>query len=162
MGTFPNDRQVWKSTRHHDFSKVFCTFIWKSIQNTHKIGEYWERIDNYGHRANCQKCGGITESLEHTLLQCDILGQRMIWERTKKLWLKRHGTWPDLTNIGTITGYGLIEFRDKGKPLRGENRAYRILISESAHFIWKLRCAMNRGTPVPYSVSGSGQGKSKE
>jgi len=56
-GTFPDDRQVWKSTRHHDFNKVFHTFLWKSIQNTHKIGEYWEKIDNYGHRANCPKCG---------------------------------------------------------------------------------------------------------
>jgi hypothetical protein len=139
-GTFPDDRQVWKSTRHRDFSKIFRTFIWKSIQNTHKIGEYWENIDNYGHRASCQKCGTM-ESLEHILLQCDILGQKTVWQSTRELWLKKHGTWPELANIGAITGCGLIEFRDRGKPLRGENRAYRILISESAHFIWKLRWA---------------------
>jgi hypothetical protein len=59
----------------------------------------------------------------------------------KDLWLKKHENWPELTSIGLITGCGLMEFKDiGGKVLKGVGRAYRILVSESAHFIWKLRC----------------------
>src|SRR5882762_2135275 len=52
-GHFPDNCDVWKLTRHCDFSKTYHTFIWKSIHNTHKIGYYWTNIDNYGHRVNC-------------------------------------------------------------------------------------------------------------
>jgi len=147
-GHFPDDRDVWKSTRHRDFSKTYRTFIWKSMHNTHKIGDYWTNIDNYGHRANCEKCG-TTEDLEHILLRCDILGQGIIWKNVKNLWLKKHETWPELLNIGRITGCGLIEFTgQRGKVLRGESRAYKILMSESAHLIWKLRCErVHNGKP---------------
>jgi hypothetical protein len=147
-GTFPDDGVVWKSTRHRDFSKVFRTFIWKSIHNTHKIGDYWSTIDNYGHRATCMRCE-TTESLEHILLHCDIPGRKVVWENVKKLWLRKQTTWPELTNIGLITGCGLIKFNDdEGRPLWGTDRAYRILISESAHFIWKLQCSrIQSGTP---------------
>jgi hypothetical protein len=40
-----------------------------------------------------------------------------------------------------ITGCGLSDFKDsKGNCKAGGNRLYRILMSESAHLIWKLRC----------------------
>jgi exonuclease III len=147
-GTFPDSHQVWDTTNHKDFSKVFRTFLWKSLHNTHKIGDYWHNIDNYSHRANCQKCG-VTEGLEHVLLQCDIPGQKVIWESTRALWLKKHDTWPELANIGAITGCGLIEFKNEGgKVLPGTARAYRILISESTHLIWRLRCTrVHEGKP---------------
>jgi hypothetical protein len=139
-GTFPDVHKVWQSTRHCDFSKISRTFIWKSIHNTHKIGGYWENIDNYSHRANCRKCG-TTESLEHILLQCDIPGQKTVWQGAEKLWHKKQDTWPELTNMGPILRCGLIEFKDGGgKLLKGIGQAYRILISKSAHFIWKLQC----------------------
>jgi hypothetical protein len=63
-GHFPDNCDVWKLTRHCDFSKTYHTFIWKSIHNTHKIGYYWTNIDNYGHRVNCEKCR-TTEDLEN-------------------------------------------------------------------------------------------------
>jgi hypothetical protein len=139
-GHLPNDREAWKSTRHRDFSKTFCTFIWKSLHNAHKIGSCWTNIDGYDHRANCEKCEK-TEDLEHILLQCDIPGQRTVWDAVQRLWRTKHNTWPELIDIGQITGCGLTEFTGPGKKiLAGESRAYQILVSESAHFIWKLRC----------------------
>ena len=33
---------VWKVTRHKDFTRKTHDFLWKSTQNTYKIGEYWE------------------------------------------------------------------------------------------------------------------------
>jgi hypothetical protein len=95
-----------------------------------------------------EKCG-TTEDLEHILLQCDILGQEIIWKNVKKLWLKKHETWPELINIGQITGCGLIKFTGRGgKILKGESHAYKILMSESAHLIWKLRCErVHNGKP---------------
>lgn len=84
MGTFPDDSQVWGLTRHKDFNKVFRAFMWKLLHNTHKIGHYWDNIDNYGHQANCQKCR-TTESLEHFLLHCDIPGQKVIRKGVQEL-----------------------------------------------------------------------------
>ena len=119
---------------------MFRTFLWKSLHNTHKIGNYWDNIENYSHHGLCTKCR-VTENLEHILLECDIPGQRVVWKNVKELWLKKHENWPEPINIGTITGCGLIEVKSReGTVLKGESRAYQILISASAHLIWKLRC----------------------
>ena len=138
-GKYLDDSKVWKGTQW-DFSKAYRTFIWKSIHSTHKIGAYWTRIPDFEHRESCPKCE-VTEDLEHILLHCDIPGQKTVWRATEELWLRKHETWPELKNIGRITGCGLIGFKNpEGKTLRGTSRMYRILIFESAHLIWKLRC----------------------
>jgi len=42
---------------------------------------------------------------------------------------------------GAILGCGLVNFmKEDGKPDTPKNRLYRILMSESAHLIWVLRC----------------------
>src|SRR6202051_2815593 len=104
-------------------------------------------IDNYGHRANCEKCK-VTEDLEHILLWCDILGQEIIWKNVKNLWLKKHETWPELLNIGRITGCGLIKFTGQRGRSSEERAAHTKSSSESAHLIWKLRCErVHNGKP---------------
>ena len=139
-GNYPDDSAVWKSTRHRDFSKTYRSFIWKSMHSTHKIGTYWLQIPEFEQRERCAKCEA-TESLEHIILQCDIPGQRIVWKNAKQLWLKKHKSWPELQNIGHMTGCGLAEFKNQeGKALKDVNQLYWILISESAHFTWKLRC----------------------
>ncbi|KAE9384930.1 hypothetical protein BT96DRAFT_769711, partial [Gymnopus androsaceus JB14] len=82
------------------------------------------------------------ESLEHILLECDRSWRRLIWEMAKSLWPNTpdHGPWKK-PNLGIILGTNLLEFKDaKGKPAPGIKRLYKILITESAHLIWKLRC----------------------
>ncbi|KAJ7210811.1 hypothetical protein GGX14DRAFT_342639, partial [Mycena pura] len=47
--------------------------------------------------------------------------------------------WPEVS-LDTVLGCGLAEFRDeKGKIDRGTQRLYRVLISESAYLVWRLR-----------------------
>ena len=69
------------------------------------------QIPNFEQREKCPKCN-VTEDMEHILLHCDILGQKIVWRAAKQLWRKKHETWPDLRNIGYITGCGLASFKN--------------------------------------------------
>ncbi|KIM77600.1 hypothetical protein PILCRDRAFT_76558, partial [Piloderma croceum F 1598] len=138
-GPMHDDKMIWKTVRNKDFNKPYCSFLWKALHKNHKIGAYWSYIPNYEHQSLCHKCGTM-EELEHIILECDILGQKIVWNVTKNLWLKKVPRWPELKNIGDILGCGLAEFKDRhNKPIKGASRLYRILISESTLFIWKLR-----------------------
>ena len=133
----PPDAAIWNTTK--TFSRQFRTFLWKALHKSQKIGEYWMNITNYEHCSQCSKCR-VTEDLEHIILKCEIPGRAKIWEITKSLWLKKHNQWPELNNIGNITGCGFAEFKnEQKKPIPGTDRLYQILISEATHFIWKLR-----------------------
>ncbi|KAF8209808.1 hypothetical protein K438DRAFT_1468478, partial [Mycena galopus ATCC 62051] len=47
--------------------------------------------------------------------------------------------WPEVS-LESILGCGLMRFKDEvGKLKKGSRRLFRILISESAYTIWKLR-----------------------
>ncbi|KAF9058415.1 hypothetical protein BDP27DRAFT_1241297, partial [Rhodocollybia butyracea] len=49
-----------------------------------------------------------------------------------------------------VLACGLTSFKKGNKTLKGESRLYRIIVSESAHLIWKLRNArVINGTPNP-------------
>lgn len=56
-----------------------------------------------------------------------------------KLWTQRHDE-PFEPSLGNALGCGLANFTTEEKPLTGKNRLYKILVSESAFLIWKLRC----------------------
>jgi ribonuclease HI len=73
------------------------------------------------------------------MVGCESPGQELIWKAAKTLWLEKETIWPEVS-LGTILGCGLAEFRDDGgKIKRGAQRLYRILMSESAYQIWRLR-----------------------
>ncbi|KAJ7502314.1 hypothetical protein B0H11DRAFT_2155249 [Mycena galericulata] len=87
----------------------------------------------------CSNCN-VTESLEHILLECACPGQSQIWVLAKEIWSKTGLDWPDLS-LGGILGCGLVTFRDENNrcsPARA--RLYKIIVTESLHLIWKLRC----------------------
>jgi ribonuclease HI len=114
-------------------------------------------------RVECQHCGTI-ESMEHMLSQCEIPGQKEVWDLAKELWTKRNPnwTWP---GIGTIISAGLANFKnDEGKMKPGEARLYRILMAESAHLIWKIRCErlMQRNGTHPTDRSPQQMGTGNE
>ena len=49
--------------------------------------------------------------------------------------------WPKVDNLGVITGCSLAKFPNgKGRRKLGAERLYRILMTESAHLIWRIRC----------------------
>ncbi|KAG1872258.1 hypothetical protein F4604DRAFT_1768278 [Suillus subluteus] len=79
--------------------------------------------------------------MEHILLECDKSNaSKIIWDATQDLWLKRETSWSDI-KFGIILGCNLAIFRDnKGRKKEGKHRLFSILVLESAHLIWKIRC----------------------
>ncbi|KAJ6571170.1 hypothetical protein B0H19DRAFT_847804, partial [Mycena capillaripes] len=134
----PLPAEIWKSIRHKDFTRQTRNFLWKSMHDAHRIGQFWKHIPTCEQWGICQYCEE-TEDLEHILLKCKRPGQQIIWRLAKELWLKKHPIWPDLS-LGSVLGCGLASFRNNGgKILPGTSRLYRILISESLFIIWKAR-----------------------
>ncbi|KAJ7138997.1 hypothetical protein C8R44DRAFT_827847 [Mycena epipterygia] len=134
----PTPKKIWRSIRHKDISRQIKTFLWKAIHGAHRTGKYWKHIPECEHRMVCQSCGE-TESLQHILFECERPGQEQIWDLVKKLWAKKHDQLPALS-MGGILGCGLSSFEKESKlKPSGVNRLYRIMISESAYLIWKLR-----------------------
>jgi ribonuclease HI len=138
-GKLPMDDKIWKSIRNKVITRSIRIFLWKCLHGAHRCGAFWNRIPTYEHRANCPTCN-VEETMEHILINCTAPGQQTIWHLTQALWLMGYNTWPTPT-YGTILACGLANFKnDNGTILHGQNRLFSILISESAHLIWKLRC----------------------
>ena len=139
-GKMPTDATIWHSIRNKDITRNIRVFLWKILHKTQKCGDYWLKIPGFEHRLNCPKCC-IDESMAHILTECSVPGQKEIWNLASALWRKKHKVWPKIQNIGSITGCGLANFQnEEGRCRDGANRLYRILVSESAYLIWKLRC----------------------
>ena len=138
-GTAPTEESVWKSTRHCDLTKKTREFLWKCLHNAFKIGKFWSKIEGYEYRGICSHCGD-EESMEHILTECSAPGRVEVWALANALWRKRSVT--DLPHeFGALLGCGLTCFKKaNGKPDKGLNRLFRILVSESMYMIWKLRC----------------------
>ncbi|KAE9401682.1 hypothetical protein BT96DRAFT_817590 [Gymnopus androsaceus JB14] len=137
----PMAEHLWKSIRDPELPQRIRDFLWKSMHDAHRVGRFWKHIPECEERMMCAHCNEV-ESLEHILLECDRPWRRLIWEMAKSLWPKTpdHGSWKE-PNLGIILGTNLLEFKDaKGKSAPGIKRLYKILITESAHLIWKLHC----------------------
>ncbi|KAF8178395.1 hypothetical protein K438DRAFT_1605221, partial [Mycena galopus ATCC 62051] len=132
------DEEIWRSIRDKAFAPRISQFLWKTMHNAHRIGHYWMHIPECEDRATCQECGE-EENIEHILLHCRSPGQEIVSKAAEKLWKERKQDWPEVT-LGGILGCGLIDFKGEGgKPERGTQRLYKILISESMYTIWKIR-----------------------
>ncbi|KAJ7325763.1 hypothetical protein DFH08DRAFT_711140 [Mycena albidolilacea] len=78
--------------------------------------------------------------MEHSLVECDAPGREQLWNLAKSHWEKKGYEWPEVS-IGSILACSFSEAKSaNGKKERGADQLYRILISETAHQIWKLRC----------------------
>jgi hypothetical protein len=141
--------------RHKDLSKKIRQFIFKAMHSAHRIGTYWTNIPTYEHRARCTHCNADNESMEHILTDCPQNANSLIWSLARSTWPTKHGAWPQIT-LGMILGCGNIsltqsqpdneqihdipEDHQNKQPKKGALQLLRILISESAHLIWVLRC----------------------
>jgi ribonuclease HI len=138
FGRYVSNSDIWKAVSVKDILPRSAQFLWKGIHNAHRIGKYWTHIPECEDRAWCKDCE-VIEDLNHILTECKSPGQEVIWRAAEALWLESETDWPAVS-LGTILGCGLAEFRDdKQKIKRGTQRLYRILMSESAYAIWKLR-----------------------
>ena len=103
------------------------------------MGEWWHNITNHEGKGECVECGCI-ETLDHMLTECKSSGQHVIWPLARMLWSQTDLPWPG-ANLGTILGCGLAQYNNKkGKPDAAKRRLFKILMSESAYLIWKIRC----------------------
>jgi len=108
------------------------------MHDGYKIGKYWRKIPGYEDRGICQ-FWNTEESMEHILTQCLVLGQEHIWGLAGSLWQYKALPWSKPV-FGEILGCGIVNLQnEEGKYLKGESRFRRILVSESAYLIWKLR-----------------------
>ncbi|KAJ3828071.1 hypothetical protein F5880DRAFT_1459948, partial [Lentinula raphanica] len=137
-GKTPSESLLWKSIRHRDITRRIQFFLWMMCHDAYKVGSYWEQTPGYEHRANCQFCH-VPETMEHILLECSCPDQQTIWNLAAQLWSHQETQWI-APSFGTILACGSINLQDSSKKvLPGESRLFRILVSESAHLIWKLR-----------------------
>jgi hypothetical protein len=146
FGTTPKEKTIWKGTRHRDFSMSTRNFLWKITHDAFQIGSQWLRdsySNEYRRRAYCSWDNDEIESLDHILQDCSAPGQKLIWKLAKKLWEtnSRRNAWKQ-PSTGLVIACGTATF---GRPresqrANGEDRLFRILIAESAHLIWKIRC----------------------
>jgi len=110
------------------------------MHNAQKLGKYWLRSKENAHWANCHFCNE-TDSMDHILTECTAPEVKIIWKLAEILWRKKMDTWPAINNTGAVLACAMIDFTTpQGKSLTGANRLYRIIISESAYLIWKIRC----------------------
>ncbi|KZV88014.1 hypothetical protein EXIGLDRAFT_607892 [Exidia glandulosa HHB12029] len=138
-GVWPSTRDVWDALRSLDLSRPVREFLWRLTHNVPKVGKYWLNISNYEHRSECQPCE-VLESMDHILFECDAEGQGLIWQEAKDLWSRTGRPWPEVS-LGAVIGCGLIVIRDeRGKAIPGAARLLKIIISEAAFLIWKIRC----------------------
>ncbi|KZP05599.1 RnaseH-domain-containing protein, partial [Athelia psychrophila] len=140
-GRYPTNQALWKSVHHPDFQKQIRIFFWTMMHNAHKVGDYWiTKATDKEHWAKCHLCGE-EDSMDHILTECDSPEVNTIWPLAEKLWRKKMPNWPEIRNTASILACGLAEYKtEDGKKLTGSNRLYRIIISESAYLIWKIRC----------------------
>jgi ribonuclease HI len=145
-----SDTEIWGSIRNKDFSPCITQFLLKAMHNAHRVGNYWKHIPECKDRAVCQTCGR-EENLEHILIKCSSPGPEIIWKAAEKLWRGKEPDWPEIS-LRSILGCGLMCFEDeRGKEKSGTRWLCRILVSESAYAIWKLRCdrvILRAGAPI--------------
>ncbi|KIK38571.1 hypothetical protein CY34DRAFT_25586 [Suillus luteus UH-Slu-Lm8-n1] len=147
--TLETDEAIWRGCRNKDITKNIQMFIYKTLNNAYRIGDFWSPIPAYEHRAKCMICRDEIENMEHILVLCNDPARKIIWDLAKGIWPTEHGPWPD-PHIGIILGCGLISLpqaQNNENLTMGASRLLRILISESAYLIWVLRCErVIRGT----------------
>jgi hypothetical protein len=116
---------------------------------TQKVGGFWDNVQHNEDRQYCRTCNG-TESMEHILTTCQEPARQVIWQLARRYWPHKDPQWPDI-NIGIIQGCGIdLTSRNDDRPPdvenhqrpgnKGKTRLMQILISESAHQIWAIRC----------------------
>ncbi|EPS94062.1 hypothetical protein FOMPIDRAFT_1134930 [Fomitopsis schrenkii] len=135
-----DESDIWKGMRHKDIRRSVTDFLWKGAHEAHRIGRFWTKIPGHEDRAMCTHCHE-RDSLEHILLQCSATGQAAIWEFAKAAWKRKSPEWGEI-NIHDIIAIGpRSRSLVRDKPTPGHiARFWRILVSESAHLIWRLRC----------------------
>ncbi|TRM62019.1 hypothetical protein BD626DRAFT_404673 [Schizophyllum amplum] len=136
------EASIWRAVRSKHILLECRYFLWMVIHDAYHIGDKWLK-PNYPpdvqERAFCRICGAA-ETMHHILLDCECVERCGIWNLVEELWSLTGETWHE-PSLGVIVGAACGTFRtDKGRPKSGTERLWAIIISESAHLVWKMRC----------------------
>ena len=147
-GQKETDASLWLGLQCPDIRPKVRQFLLKMMHETPKVGYYWTHVNDPDNRKTCRKCATI-ETMEHILVRCNESAVRIIWDLAKQTWPHHNIPWPEIS-IGIILGCGattipadrIINDATQRPPphLRATARLMRILITESAHLIWVIRC----------------------
>ena len=139
FGNTPTEKAIWMSMRHKDITRKIRDFLWKHTHGIYRLGRSWTHIPGFEDRAKCPMCHKY-DTLDHIVSECDATERTTVWSAANELWRRRYDE--DLpTSEGATLGGGLANFlKENGKPDSAKNRLYKILITESTHLIWVLRC----------------------
>ena len=130
---------VWRSVRHPDLQRKIVDFLWKIVHNAHRVGSYWSKIPRLEERGQCVLCG-VEESMEHILFQCQTHERRAVWKLAQTLWEKKGLRWEPV-HLESLISIGITQqTTPDSRAQHARTRLWRLLISESAYLIWKLRC----------------------
>ncbi|KIY46005.1 hypothetical protein FISHEDRAFT_14229, partial [Fistulina hepatica ATCC 64428] len=135
----PTDERIWNSIRDQDVTRNIQTFLWKITHDAYKVGDYWDNIPGFELWGKCPKCN-CEETIEHILTRCQIPGQKEVWEMAKEICQMKACQWPGISKGKVIAACLASPRTEKGDLCKGMARLYKILITESAFLIWKLRC----------------------
>ena len=145
-GSAETEATIWLSIRNAPIRPKISQFLFKSMHGVYMIGNFWTHIQAIADRGLCTTCG-VIESMDHILIHCRAAPTQIIWRLAQETWPHMNFPWPEIS-LGTILSCGCISVppaanheQNKGNALlRGASRLLRILLSESAHLIWVLRC----------------------
>ncbi|KAH9891237.1 ribonuclease H-like protein [Cubamyces lactineus] len=133
-------RTWWKAIRRDPIERGVRDFLWKVAHNAYKVGPFWKNIPNCEARAQCSICG-VEDSMTHILTECEAPGQGQMWDMAKALLERRKVCLPANASFGMYLGAPMMEIEDdNGKARPGTSRLTKIILSETAHAIWKARC----------------------
>lgn len=137
------DATIWERLRHPDIRKPVQNFFYRAVHGSLRTGSFWTNIPTLTHCAKCYHCDHTDESLEHILTDCPSLAAQTIWSLTRHTWPPSLGAWKE-PSYGEILACGCLappgEHQDASPSAKGASRLCMILLSESAHLIWVLRC----------------------
>ncbi|KAH9857856.1 hypothetical protein C2E23DRAFT_707174, partial [Lenzites betulinus] len=136
---FPKEEKLWRDLRRPEISRRASDFLWRCMHEAYKVGDYWSNIPGYEQRETCRKCE-VVETMEHILTECDAPGRATLWNLANEA-LRAKGMETQALAYGAIIGAASLALpsAEDGKTA-GRERFLRIVVSETAHLVWKTRC----------------------
>ncbi|KAH9852906.1 hypothetical protein C2E23DRAFT_729714 [Lenzites betulinus] len=139
LNLFPKDRTIWRNIWGKEMSVKVSCFFWKLMHGAHKVGKYWSNIPGYEQRSLCRVCE-VEESMAHILYECAAPGQATLWSLADHA-LRGRGLQPLRRSLGAILGIPSLKAPDGiGQAGEGKSRLLKIVLSETAFLVWKVRC----------------------
>ncbi|KAH9850898.1 hypothetical protein C2E23DRAFT_733868 [Lenzites betulinus] len=139
LGLYPRPSTIWRNIWGKDIAVKISCFFWKAMHQGYKVGAYWANIPGYEERGMCRTCG-VEETMHHILKECAAPGQSALWKMAIDVLGKADVQVPPLT-FGAVLGIPSMECRREGSEgPPGRTRLMRIILSEMAYLIWKIRC----------------------